>query len=136
MHQLNTARQSSATLSKLVCIGFSTPEAKLFILFCCYFSIIVVFLGFMAVNLQRIDFVAESLETYLRCTIAGDKPECNMYKEKIEDAYRPSYFLFIFTHIMVSAFNLGNLIYALHIHDVMSIIKRICAFIVSFCMTV
>jgi len=68
-----------------------------------------------------------SLENYFRCTVVGDKPECDFYKEKIEDAYRPSYFLFIFTHIMVSAFNLGNLIYALHIYDVKSIIKRTCA---------
>ena len=127
MHQLNTARQSSATLSKLVCIGFSTPEAKLFILFCCYFSLHIVFIVFITVTLQEADSIAESLEFYFRCTIAGDKPECEIYKEGVEDAYRPIYFVSIFANVMISSFNLGSLTYALHIYGVKSIIKKYCA---------
>jgi len=127
MHQLNTARQSSATLSKLICTGFSTPEAKLFILFCCYFSLHIVFIVFITVNLQETDSIAENLEIYFRCTIAGDKPGCDIYKEKVEDAYRPTYFASILSTLMISAFNLGSLIYALHIYGVKSIIKRSCA---------
>ena len=115
------------TLSKLVCIGFSTPEAKLFILFCCYFTIHIAFIAFLTVTIQNIDSVAESLELYFRCTIAEDKPECDIYKEEVEDAYRPIYFVLIFANVMVSAFHLGNLIYALHIYGVKSIIKKNCA---------
>jgi len=126
MHQLNTARQSSVTLSKLFCIGFSTPEAKLFILFYCYFSLNIAFIVFLTVTLQETDSIAESLEFYFRCTIAGDKPECEIYKEGVEVAYRPIYFVLIFANVMISAFNLGNLTYALHIYGVKSIIKKLC----------
>jgi len=127
MHQLNTARKSSAALSKLVCIGFSIPETKLFILFCCYFSLHIAFIVFITVTLQETDSIAESLEIYFRCTIAGDKPECEIYKKEVEDAYRPIYFVLIFANVTISAFNLGNLTYALHIYDVKSIIKKNCA---------
>ena len=129
-HQLKAAArksEKSVTTSKLFCIGFSTPEAKLLILFCCYFSMLLVILVYITINLNTIDSVVKILETYFLCSIAGDKSDCNIYREKIEDVYQLPYFLVFFSYVMISAINLGNLTFALHINEVKSIIKKCCA---------
>ena len=127
-NKLNAVRKSkqSSTLSKLFCIGFATPEAKLLILFCCYSSMLLVLLTYVTINLQIFDSTVEVLETYFRCSIAGNKPECDVYKEELADNYQLSYYFAFLTYIMITAVNLGNLIYALHIHDIKLMIKKVC----------
>ena len=127
-HQLNAARKSKnlTASSKPFCSGFLAPEAKSLVLFCCYFFMLLVLLAYTTINFQTFDSIVETLETYFRCSLAGDKPECDIYKEELEDNYQlPYYFAFV-TYFMISALNLENLTYALHLHDIKSFIKKVC----------
>lgn len=119
--------KQSATLSKLFCIGFSTPETKLLTLFCCYSSMLLVLLAYATMNFHIFDSTVEMLETYFRCSIAGENPECDVYKEELADSYQLPYYFAFLAYIMITAINLGNLIYALHVHNIKSMIKRVCA---------
>ena len=87
---------------------------------------LLVLLAYITINLNAIDSVVEILETYFLCSIGGNKSECNIYKDRIEDAYQLPYFLAFLSYVMISAINLGSFTFALHINDVKSIIKKIC----------
>lgn len=128
-HQLNAARKSkkSVIFHKLFYNSFSAPETKLLTLFCYYFSMLLVLLTYMTINFQTLDTTVETLETYFRCSIAGDKPECDVYKEQVEDDYQLPYYFALVTYFMISAINLGNLIYVLQVCEAKSMIKKVCA---------
>ena len=88
---------------------------------------LLVLLVYITINLNTVSSVVEILETYFTCSIAGNKSECNVYKEEIEDVYQLPYYLVFFAYIMISFINLGNLTFALHIKDVKSTVKKLCA---------
>lgn len=121
------ARKSGKSSSKLFCMGFSMPETKLFVLFCCYISLLLVLLAYITINLNVVDSVVEILETYFLCSIAGNKSECNVHIDRIEEDYQLPYFLAFLSYVMISVINLGNFTFALDINNVKSIIKKICA---------
>lgn len=112
------------TLSKLFCIGFSTPEAKLFILFWYYILVFLVNLTYFTVSAQAANSMFENLVDYLKCSVAGYKPECDVYKENIEEITRPSYYLDLLTYMMASTINLSSLTYTLQICDIKLFIKK------------
>ena len=114
------------TLSSLFCIGFSTPETKLFILFWYYVSVFLLILSFCSVKIQTVDPTFENLEAYFRCSIAGYKPECDVYKEKIEDVSQSSYYLDLLTYLMACTINVSNLTYSLQFCDIKLFIKKLC----------
>ena len=87
---------------------------------------LLVLLAYVTINFQIFDSTVGTLETYFRCSIAGDKPECDVYKEELADDYQLPHYFALLTHIMITAIDLGNLIYALHIHDIKMMIKNIC----------
>ena len=113
------------TLSKLFCIGFSTPETKLFILFLYYILLFLVILTYLTVNTQAVDSTFENLRNYLKCSIAGYKPECDVYKENIKEITRPSYYLDLLTYMMACTINLSNLTYTLQIYDIKLFFKNL-----------
>ena len=55
--------------------------------------------------------------------MAGYKPECETYKENIEEITRPSFYLALLAYLVACTNNLGNLIYTLQIDDIRKIIK-------------
>ena len=112
------------TLSSLFCIGFSTPETKLFILFWYYISVFLVILTFCTVKIQAVNSTFENLEAYFRCSLAGYKPECDVYKEKAEDVSQSTYFLDILTYLMACTLNVSNLTYSLQFYDIKLFIKK------------
>ena len=115
------------TLSSLFCIGFSTPETKLFILFWYYITILLLILTFCSVKIQAVDPTFENLEAYFWCSIAGYKPECDVYKEKIEDVSQSSYYyLDLLSYLTACTINVSNLTYSLQFYDIKLFIKKLC----------
>ena len=88
---------------------------------------LVAFLAYATINIQTFNSVVEILETYFRCSVAGDRPECDVHKEEVKDAYQLPYYLYFFTFIMVSTINFGNFTYALYVQDIKLIIKKFCS---------
>ena len=77
-----------------------------------------------ASNTISADSTYKNIENYLKCSTAGYKPECDVYKENIEEVTRPSFYLALLTYSISCTINLGNLIYTLQINDIKKIIKR------------
>ena len=113
------------TLSKLFCIGFSTPEAKLFILFWYYILVFIVVLTYLTASTQTANSTFENLEDYLKCSIAGYNPECDVYKENIKEITQPNYYLDLLTYMMACTINLSSLTYTLQICDIKLFIKNL-----------
>ena len=76
-----------------------------------------------ASNTLVADSTFENIENYLKCSTAGYKPECDVYKENIEEVTRPSFYLALLAYSMSCTINLGNLTYTLQINDIKKIIK-------------
>ena len=77
--------------------------------------------------MQLIDSTFESLEDYLECSLGGYKPECDIYKENLENITQPSYYLDLLTIMMSCLINVAHLIYAIQFYDVKSVVKKICS---------
>lgn len=121
-HQLNVNRESERpmTSSRLLCIGISTPEAKLLFLFSYYILTDLVILAFGTALMREFDSTLENLESYFTCSIAGYRPECDTYKANIEDTTRVTYYLKLPLAIMLCSINLSSLAYTT------SVIKKVC----------
>jgi len=114
------------TVLKVVCTGFSTPETKLFALFGYYILVIVILLTHFTVLLQTADSTIEQLGNYFTCSVAGYKPECEVYREKLEDVSRPTYFLDLASTMLLCSITLSNLTYVLQYYDIKKFFKRFC----------
>lgn len=125
-HQLNTKRKSTEpmSLSKLLCAGFSSPETKSFILFWYYIATFLVVVTYLTANMQVLNSASETLDDYINCSVTGYDPACEVYKEKVEDITRSSYYFDLFTVIMACLINVAHLIYTINVHDVKLLIKR------------
>jgi len=113
-------------LSRLFCIGLSTPEAKLFFLFWYYSSTILIILTYLTVYILTVDSTTENLTSYFMCSISGYKPECDVYKENVQGITQPVYYLDRLTTLMLSFINLSNLTFVVPIYDIKLAIKRFC----------
>ena len=96
----------------------------MFILFWYYVLVFLVILTYLTASTQAVNSMFENLEDYLRCSIAGYKPECDVYRENIKEITRPSYYLDLLTYIMTSTINLSSLTYTLQIYDIKLFIKK------------
>ena len=110
-------------LSKVFCLGCYTPEAKLFILLLYYVVLGAVGILSFASNTLFADSTFKTIENYLKCSTAGYKPECDVYKENIEEITRPSFYLALLAYLMSCTTNLGNLIYTLQINDIKKLLS-------------
>ena len=109
-HQLKSESNNQIVLSKIFCIGYSTPDAKLFILFLYYVLLLFVIILSFTSSAQIVDSTFKN--------IAGYKPECDVYKEKIEDITRPSFYISLLNYAISSSINLAHLTYTLQINDI------------------
>jgi len=101
------------TVLKSFCTGFSsTPETKLFFLFWYYILVVVILLAYLTVVLQLASARADHLYEYFRCSIAGYKPECEAYKEKLNNALA-GYILNLISTMLLCSVTLSNLVYVL-----------------------
>ena len=112
------------TTLKVFCSGFSTPETKLFVLFLYYILVVVILLTHFTVLLQSIDSTVEQLGNYFSCSIAGFKPECEVYREKLEDASRSTYLLDLAATMLLCSITLSNLTYVLQYYDIKKFFRR------------
>ena len=112
------------TALKAFCAGFSTPETKLFVLFWYYILVVVILLTHFTVLLQSIDSTVEQLGNYFSCSIAGFKPECEVYREKLEDASHSTYWLDLAATMLLCSINLSNLTYVLQYYDIKKFFRR------------
>ena len=69
------------------------------------------------------DATFKNVENYLKCSLGGYKPECDVYKQNIEEVTRPSYYLALLAYLISCTVNLGNLTYTLQFNDIKKIIK-------------
>ena len=127
-HQLKTARlekestpksRTFLTVLKSFCTGFSsTPETKLFFLFWYYIFVAVVLYAYFTVVLQQASTRADHLYEYFNCSFVGYKPECEVYKEKLNDVTLAGYVLDLITTMLLCSVTLSNLVYVLQYVEV------------------
>ena len=103
---------------KGLCDGFSSPEKKLFFLFWYYILVLIILLALLTVELQTANSTSEELQNYFACSAGGYKPECDVYRKRIESITWPSYFLDLASTLSLSFITLSNLIYVLQINDI------------------
>ena len=111
---------------KVLCTGFSSPEKKLFILFWYYILVLIAFLTFLTVQSQTADSTFEILENYITCSIGGYRPECDVYRKKIETITWPSYYLGLASTLLLCSITLSNLTYVLQITEIKNVISKLC----------
>ena len=81
---------------------------------------------FYSIKLQEADPTFENLEAYFRCSIAGYKSKCDVYKEKIEDVSQSSYYFNLLAYLTACTINISNLTYSLQFYDIKVFIKKLC----------
>ena len=132
-HQLKKARteeestnksKSLLSVMKLLCIGFSTPEAKLFILFWYYVLVVVVLLTHFTVLLYNIESIRVNLQNYFTCVAVGN-PDCEVFKESADDMAAPSFYLDLAATLLLCSINLSNLMYVLQSYDIKKFLLRL-----------
>ena len=109
---------------KLLCIGFSTPEAKLFILFWYYVLVVVVLLTHFTILLYNIESISVNLQNYFTCIAVGN-PNCEVYKQKADDMAAPSFYLDLAATLLLCSINLSNLMYVLQSYDIKKFVLRL-----------
>ena len=103
---------------KVLCNGLSSPEKKLFILFWYYILVLMILLALLTVELKTANSTSEQLQNYFICSSGGYKPECDIYRKRIENITWPSYFLDLASTLSLSFITLSNLTYVLQINDI------------------
>ena len=122
MKKARTAQESSKesktllSVIKILCTGFSTPEAKLFILFWYYVLVVVVLLTHFTVFLYNIGNTSECLQNYFSCSAAAG-PNCEIFRETAENSSRPSFYLDLAATMLLCSLNLSNLMYVLQSYE-------------------
>lgn len=112
------------SLLKLLCIGFSTPEAKLFILFWYYVLVVVVLLTHFTIFLYNAESMTANLENYFTCIALGN-PNCEVHRERTDDMTRPSFYLDLAATMLLCSINLSNLMYVLQFYDIKKFTLRV-----------
>ena len=105
-------------MMKVLCNGFSSPEKKLFTLFWYYILVLIILLALLTVELQTANSTSVELQNYFVCSAGGYKPECDVYRKRIESIKWPSYFLDLASTLSLSFITLSNLTYVLQINDI------------------
>lgn len=132
-HQLKKARTEEESTSnsktlmsvmKILCVGFSTPEAKLFVLFWYYVLVVVVLLTHFTVFLYNIESITVNLQNYFACTAVGN-PNCEVHKEQADDMSTPSFYLDLAATMLLCSINLSNLVYVLQSYEIKKFILRL-----------
>ena len=129
-HHLKRAEESSNNSSnilsniKILCTGFSAPEAKLFILFWYYILVGVVLLTHFTILIHNVESTAENLQNYINCS-ATARPNCEVYRERIEDINGPTYYLDLTVTMLLDSINLSNLMYVLQTYDIKRFILKL-----------
>ena len=113
------------SILKVLCTGFSTPEKKLFILFWYYTIALIVLLAYLALQLLTGDSTIEQVQNYVSCSIGGYAPECDIYKEKIENITWPNYYLDLAHTLLLCSIFLSNLTYVLQIKDIKKLFEKL-----------
>ena len=113
------------TIIKVLCTGFSSPEKKLFILFWYYILVLIVLLTYFMVKLLTADSANEQLQNYVSCSVGGYKPDCDIYRRKIENITWPSYYLDLASTLLLCSVTLSNLTYVLQIIDIKKIFSKL-----------
>ena len=112
------------SLMKLLCIGFSTPEAKLFILFWYYVLVVVVLLTHFTVLLYNIESISMNLQSYFTCVAVGNQ-DCEVYKERADDMATPTFYLDLAATLLLCSINLSNLMYVLQSYEIKKFFLRL-----------
>ena len=109
---------------KIFCIGFSTPETKLFILFWYYVFIVVLLLANFTIFIYNGESVAANLINFFICSADGST-DCEIHRDRANDISRPTYYLDLISTIILCLNNLSNLMYVLQFYDIKKFILRL-----------
>ena len=109
---------------KILCTGFSTPEAKLFILFWYYVLIVAMLLTNFTIFLYFGDSLATSLQNYFICSADGST-NCEDLRNRANDVNTPTYYLDLTATMILCSINLSNLMYVLQYYDIKKFILRL-----------
>lgn len=132
-HQLNIiqSKEESShkpnTIMTIFCTGFSTPEKKLFILFWYYILVSLIFLTFFTIYSQTANSIVEHLHDYFSCSIAGYKPECEVYKKQVESVTWSSFYLDLASTLLLCSITLSNLTYVLQFYHIKKFVLKLFA---------
>ena len=94
------------------CMGYSIPEVKLIFIFFYYAINFLVYLIALIMYLFVLHDYGESIFQYKFCSAGGYKQECEIYRERAENAFIPSTVTSTISVILFSLINFTHLMYA------------------------
>ena len=109
---------------KIFCTGFSTPEAKLFILFWYYVFVFVGLLANFTIFLSNGESIAVNLQNYFICSADGST-DCEVHRDRANDISRPNYYIDLVSILILCLNNLSNLMYVLQYYDIKKFVLRL-----------
>ena len=102
-------------------IKYSTPEAKLIILFSYYSITVILLLIHLVIYICIINTAADNATRFALCSAGGYRMECDKYRKELHQTMIPSIVFDLISTMFVALVNGINLLYVLQYQD----IKRI-----------
>jgi len=111
--------------SSMMCIKYTTPEAKLMVLSLFYVATNLLILTALVVTLQSINTALEIITRVSLCAAGGDRPECDHYFERLHDHLLPVFVFDLISTTFIALINVVNLLFVVQYKDVRMIATRI-----------
>ena len=107
------------------CANYSTPEAKLMIVSLFYVATSLLILVALAVTLRGINTTLDNVTRVTLCVAGGDQPECDRYRERLNQHLLPVLVFDLLSTFCVALINIVNLLFVLQYKDLKLITTRV-----------
>ena len=109
----------------MACANYSTPEAKLMIASLFYVTTNLLILIALAVTLRGINTTLENVTRIALCVAGGDQPECDKYREQLNQHLLPVLVFDLLATSFIALINIVNLLFVLQYKDIKLLTKRV-----------
>ena len=104
--------------SSMLCVECSTPQAKLMIVSLFYVATSLLILVALAVTLRGINTTLDNVTRVTLCVAGGDQPECDRYRERLNQHLLPVLVFDLLSTFCVALINIVNLVFVLQYKDI------------------
>ncbi|XP_065911465.1 uncharacterized protein [Dysidea avara] len=111
--------------TSMACANYSTPEAKLMIASLFYVTTNLLILIALAVTLRGINTTLENVTRIALCVAGGDQPECDKYREQLNQHLLPVLVFDLLATSFIALINIVNLLFVLQYKDIKLLTKRV-----------
>ena len=117
--------------SSTLCAKYSTPEAKLMIASLFYLATNLLILVALAVTLRGINTKIDSVTRVALCVAGGDQPECDEYREQLNQHLLPVLVFDLLSTFFIALINMVNLLFVLQYRDVKKLKDKVSRYLSS-----